>query len=97
MNREIYPAVLYPFVGDVLSQAGSPKVQVVGLQGVPIQTVRLDGGEVLEYRVDLGAWVPTLSVSDIHAEPLTDGNGNIIFAATMAMGGDVIVVVGVPN
>jgi hypothetical protein len=32
-----------------------------------------------------------------HAEPLTDGNGNLIFAPSLSMGGDVIVVVGVEN
>ena len=32
-----------------------------------------------------------------HSEPLTDGNANFIFAATLATGGDIIVVVGVPN
>ena len=32
-----------------------------------------------------------------HAEPLTDGNGNLIFAATLTMGGDIIVVTGLPN
>ena len=38
---------------------------------------------------------------ETHAEPLTDGNANFIFAATMTdppgLGGDVICVVGVPN
>jgi hypothetical protein len=32
-----------------------------------------------------------------HSEPLTDGNANFIFAATLSEGGDIIVVVGVPN
>ena len=32
-----------------------------------------------------------------HDEPLTDGNANFIFAATLTTGGDIIVVVGVPN
>ena len=30
-----------------------------------------------------------------HAEPLTDGNGNFIFAATLTTGGDIICVEGV--
>ena len=38
---------------------------------------------------------------ETHAEPLTDGNANFIFAATTTdppgLGGDVICVVGVPN
>ena len=33
----------------------------------------------------------------VHSEPLTDGNGNLIFAATFEKAGDVIVVVGVPD
>jgi hypothetical protein len=32
-----------------------------------------------------------------HSEPLTDGNANFIFAATLTVGGDIIVVTGVPN
>lgn len=32
-----------------------------------------------------------------HDEPLTDGNANFIFAATLTVGGDIIVVLGVPN
>jgi hypothetical protein len=32
-----------------------------------------------------------------HDEPLTDGNANFIFAATLTTGGDIIVVTGVPN
>jgi hypothetical protein len=32
-----------------------------------------------------------------HDEPLTDGNGNFIFAATLTTGGDIIVLTGVPN
>jgi len=33
----------------------------------------------------------------VHSEPLTDGNGNLIFATDLAGNGDVIVVVGVPD
>ena len=35
--------------------------------------------------------------STFHDEPLTDGNGSFIFAATLTTGGDIIVVIGVPN
>lgn len=34
---------------------------------------------------------------NVHDEPLTDGNGNFIFAATLTTGGDIIVVTGIPN
>lgn len=37
------------------------------------------------------------AVAHTHDEPLTDGNGNFIFAATLTTGGDIIVVIGVPN
>ena len=32
-----------------------------------------------------------------HAEPLTDGNANFIFAATLSAGGDIICVEGIQN
>jgi hypothetical protein len=35
--------------------------------------------------------------SSTHDEPLTDGNGNFIFAATLTTGGDIIVLTGIPN
>jgi hypothetical protein len=49
---------------------------------------------------DVSAYVPVVlgpGPGGTHDEPLTDGNGNIIFAATLTLGGDVIVVLGVPN
>jgi len=46
--------------------------------------------------VDNGAG--NVSIASVtHDEPLTDGNANFIFAATLTTGGDIIVVVGVPN
>jgi hypothetical protein len=39
----------------------------------------------------------TLPPTNTHDEPLTDGNANFIFAATLTTGGDIIVVTGVPN
>jgi hypothetical protein len=46
-----------------------------------------------------GTWGPpmTSGSGSTHSEPLTDGNGNFCFAATLTKGGDIIVVVGVPN
>jgi hypothetical protein len=35
--------------------------------------------------------------STTHAESLTDGNANFIFAATLTTGGDIITVTGVSN
>lgn len=125
MNREIYPAGLYPLTGDVESQAGNTGVSVVGIQNVPVQPTAPDVGNVLTYDNTQGGWVPeplpiattsspgvvqpdgsTITITPAgvissapptHAEPLTDGNANIIFSASLTEGGDVIVVVGVPN
>lgn len=38
-----------------------------------------------------------VSEQGTHSEPLTDGNGNFIFAATLTKAGDVICCVGIPN
>jgi hypothetical protein len=63
MNREIVipgGAGVYPLTGDVLSQAGNPTVQVVGLRGIPVADSFLNGGEVLEYNVNTHSWEPVL-------------------------------------
>lgn len=60
MNREIYPGGLYPLSGDIASTPGSPSVAVTGIQGVPVQAVTFNGGEVLEYNANALSWVPTL-------------------------------------
>lgn len=71
-------------------------------------TINLNGNHALELNLEGDVTVSMRSPgvvavnytpppTNTHAEPLTDGNGNIIFAATVTMGGDVIVVEGVPN
>jgi archaellum component FlaF (FlaF/FlaG flagellin family) len=60
MNREIYPGGIYPLQGDVQSQAGNVNVAVVGLQNIPLQSVTLLGGELVEYNVNSNQWIPTL-------------------------------------
>lgn len=40
-----------------------------------------------------GVTTINLSASSTHSEMLTDGNGNLIFASTPTMGGDLIVAV----
>jgi hypothetical protein len=63
MNREIFPAVLYPLIGDVQSQAGNQSVEVVGILSVPIvQSLNLSG-QVLEYNLAQNSWIPTLRAS----------------------------------
>ena len=99
MNREIATgaSTIYPLQGDVRSQAGNQNVEVVGIISVPITQDPLLDGEVLEYDAVTNSWVPTLISINTHDEPLTDGNANFIFAATLTTGGDIIVVIGVPN
>ena len=46
---------------------------------------------------NISAYVPVTGAGSTHDEPLTDGNANFIFAATLSLGGDVIVCVGVPD
>lgn len=51
--------------------------------------------------VSTEAGVTTITLGSVpsgtHDEPLTDGNGNLIFAATLSTGGDIVVATGVPN
>jgi hypothetical protein len=63
MNREIFPAVLYPLIGDVRSQAGNQKVEVVGIVSIPIASTPTLSGQVLEYDLASNSWVPTLRAS----------------------------------
>jgi len=103
MNRECFPGGVYPLVGDVESQAGHQNVTVVGIQSVKVLKTTLVDGDVLRYDSSLNMWVPYIGVDlyPYHDEPLTDGNGNFIFAATLTdppgLGGDIIVVIGVPD
>jgi hypothetical protein len=98
MNREIATgsASIYPLQGDVESQAGNQNVEVVGIISIPITKSTPVGGDVLIYDATTNTWV-LQTYLDTHDEPLTDGNGNFIFAATLTTGGDIIVVIGVPN
>jgi hypothetical protein len=88
-------------VGDV--QGTGDLIQVSGVQGVPIVNFPDEDHTVLIY--DASAADPSsglygvmrwgsvaLPSINVHDEPLTDGNSNFIFA-----GGDIVVVVGVPN
>jgi hypothetical protein len=99
MNREIATgaASIYPLTGDVQSQAGNKNVEVVGIISIPITKSTPFDGAVLEYNAATNAWVLSEIATHTHAEPLTDGNANFIFAATLTTGGDIIVVIGVPD
>ncbi len=56
MNRITFPATVYPLQGDVTSQAGNQNVKVTGLQGVPLYSPSLVGGEKIEYNPNTGQW-----------------------------------------
>jgi len=43
MNRESYPASLFPLRGDISAEAGAVSVEVVGLQNIPLGPI-VDGG-----------------------------------------------------
>lgn len=58
MNRVIYPASAYPLSGDLQSHPGDTKTAVVGIQGVAVTQVTMQGGEVLAYDLQTNAWVP---------------------------------------
>jgi hypothetical protein len=60
MNREIYPATLYPVTGDVQSTPGNAQVVVVGIQHIPVLDATMSGGEVLEYNLTNNQWEPKL-------------------------------------
>ncbi|PWT75533.1 MAG: hypothetical protein C5B59_08625 [Bacteroidetes bacterium] len=53
MNRETYPASLFPLRGDVSAEAGATTVTVVGINGTPFGTIPallLDGvGVSIDY------------------------------------------------
>jgi len=77
---------------------------VGGAAGAPTRLAAGTAGQVLQANgaSALPGWVTPSSgggggSSTAHSEPLTDGNGNLIFASTLLMGGDVIIVVGVAN
>lgn len=59
-NREIYPSILSPLMGDVISTPGSNLVKVVGIQTTPVDQITFQGGEVIEYNINTGHYQPIL-------------------------------------
>lgn len=49
MNREAYPASLFPLRGDLSAEAGATTVEVVGIQTIPIADNPLIDGYVPTY------------------------------------------------
>jgi hypothetical protein len=61
MNRQIYPQVLSPLMGDAISTPGSNLVTVVGIQTTPVvRPASFRGGEVIEYNINTGFYTPIL-------------------------------------
>ena len=49
MNRETYPAALFPLRGDLSAEAGATTVEVTGLQNIPLKANPLTDGAVPTY------------------------------------------------
>jgi hypothetical protein len=49
MNRESYPSALFPLRGDLSAEAGATKVEVTGLQNIPLKANPLTDGTVPTY------------------------------------------------
>jgi hypothetical protein len=76
---------------------------------MPVTRINLNGIYELDLEFEGGTTTAQLSSPGVttvtyrpvgnttHDEPLTDSNGNFIFAATLTTGGDIIVVIEVPN
>lgn len=69
----------------------------INLNGIHELDLDLEGTTTASVSSGVVTVVNTLPPNNTHDEPLTDGDGNLIFAATLTTGGDVIVVIGVPN
>ena len=71
MNRETYPASLFPLRGDVSAEAGATAVAVTGLQNVPISTVAPTDKQALVFDATLGIageWTPGIGGSASYFE-----------------------------
>lgn len=69
----------------------------INLNGIHELDLTLGGTTAASVSAGVVTLTQTLPPTNTHDEPLTDGNGNFIFAATLTTGGDIIVCVGVPN
>jgi hypothetical protein len=74
---------------------GGPSLEVNGTPNLDQALLNLQNGFGIAV-IDNGSG--NVSIASVtHDEPLTDGNGNFIFAATLTTGGDIIVVIGIPD
>lgn len=70
---------------------------VVNLNGINELDLNLAGTVTATTSQGVTTITQTGINNNTHDEPLTDGNANFIFAATLTTGGDIIVVIDVPN
>jgi hypothetical protein len=70
---------------------------VVNLNGINELDLALAGTVTATTAAGVTTITQTGISNNTHDEPLTDGNANFIFAATLTTGGDIIVVIDVPN
>ena len=79
MNREIVgiSAGIYPLIGDVTSTAGSNRVVVTGLEGIPLAGTFPLGGAGLQYLANTNQWTPEL-VATIQVNGLTVSDDGLV-------------------
>ena len=82
MNREI-TSTLWPLEGDVLTQAGSRFVKVIGINGIPLAPSFMVGGESLVYNINTGQWAAA--------------SEDVLFINSMPMGDDPYITINVPK
>jgi hypothetical protein len=91
MNRECYPASLFPLRGDLFAEAGSTTVEVIGLQNIPIApNPRIDkyvptyvaaNGDI-EWMLGSGGEADAIEVNSdpVSQDALVLVNNNFVFA-----------------
>ena len=62
MNRQTYPAALFPLRGDISAEAGQVLVTVKGLQTIPVLATLPIDQQVLTYVAADAAWEPATPV-----------------------------------
>ena len=88
MNRLNYPQSLYPLVGDINSQTGSPYVVVTGIQRYPVLNTPPANGDILMYQYSpspfVNEWIPTpWGIIKIYVEPSSSPAGVLTIDASL--------------
>lgn len=92
MNRETYPAALFPLRGDLSAEAGATTVEVTGLQNIPLKANPLTDGAVPTYVSANGdiEWLASVGDAPVLINGLPAGDYLIMVntAITINYGGD---------